>query len=157
MPSFQDLSFEIPISSIESIAPDFSRASSDICISLTAAPAALPSHAAHKKSLLLSFSSDRKRDNFFIFISNVSPPPPTLSPNEMETRNGIFILPQTPFNYTMLQLCKQQRSSTLDVAEELGEHNILWLWGFIDTDGAGELLCTVFYGGSRPDSPMLQI
>ena len=78
----------------------------------------------------------------------------------METRNGIFILPHTPSNYTILQLCKQQRLLNPDVLEELGEHNMLILqlvWGFIDSSDAGELLCTVFYGGSRPASAMLQI
>jgi hypothetical protein len=78
----------------------------------------------------------------------------------MEMRNWIFILPYTPSNYTILQLCKQQRLVTPDVAEELGEHNVLILqlvWGFIDTNDAGELLCTVFYGGSRPASPMIRI
>ena len=110
MPSLQDLSFEIPISSIESIAPNFSRASSDLSISLTAAPAALPSHAAHKKSLLLSFPSDRKRDNFFIFVSNVFPHP-VIKRNENET----WDLDPTANPFSLYKFAVVQAAAVFDI------------------------------------------
>lgn len=85
----QEVSFEVPVEDIEHISPDFSSARSDIHIRRRSSPAAV---------VVFSFPSDRKRDNFFIFISKLRRLP----------------------------------------AEDLGE-----------------LLCTVFYGGTFVESSMM--
>lgn len=65
----QDLSFQIPFSCIDSISPDFSSAASGLLITHHT-PASSSPHPA-PNNLLFSFPSDRKRDNFFIFVSKL--------------------------------------------------------------------------------------
>jgi len=85
----QDVSFEVPVSDIEHISPDFSSARPDLHIRRHSSPAAV---------VVFSFESDRKRDNFFIFVSKLRRAP---------------------------------------------------------VDDLGELLCTVFYGGTFVESSMM--